>query len=310
MKKITSASQIDLYPNWKAFQNIAYQISREDYFTFHDSVRRPIKKSYKIVFNLLEERKKEIIIRAHFPNGFFNMLAAFQGYQIFDGKADFLNKEGGLFFDYAVHPNGRLTGIKNVFELKSYLNLLKKTSGRLPFEKEVQKSLKSHLKEFANDEAWLKRYLIKDIELIHEYYGDTFPINGYVDLSSDISEEDDINYNDLAKNEKEFLSNINSSAGRMEMIGFNSDSNRSFNIHFVGGIDLFSVDVRHDFSQIKKEIINGNFNIENYFDITLHEKKHQFDLDSKTLKSYSHFQRTISSKMEKIVKTRIELVVG
>ena len=94
----------------------------------------------------------------------------------------------------------------------------------------------------------------------------------------------------------------------MGMIGFNSDSNRSFNIHFVGGIDLLSAEVRHDFSQIKKKVINGRFNIENYIDITLHEKKHQFDLDSKILRLYAHFQRTISSQMEKIVKTRIEKI--
>lgn len=300
--------KIKLAPNWKKVKQITYFVERKDFFRYMDNHRYPIDNAYELELKHLKNYPSTTILEAIYPKGILELLTSFQPYNAFIGKeANFLPKEKHSF-SYTINTNGELKTLTNLKQIHKYGFWLEEAIEVANLEKKEKKYLKEIINHFLEDEETKQDYLKRDLEIIHEYYGATF----HEDLVLDLTDET-FNLSDRPKKKKipkkirGLLEAWNEETKGIRMIAIRQDANELI-IDTIWGINLFSVNDSnwHDFSIIKKAFLGGDFDIERYHNITLHQQIYKYCLSDKVLNFYSHKRRTVSDKMDKILEVKIE----
>ncbi|MFK7980616.1 MAG: hypothetical protein AB8G86_11585 [Saprospiraceae bacterium] len=300
--------KIKLVPNWKKIKQITYSVERKDFFRYMDNHRYPIDNAYELELKHLKNYPSTTLLEATYPKGILELLTSFQPYNAFIGKeASFLPQEKHPF-SYTTSQDGQIKALTNLKQIHKYGFWLEAAIEATNLEKQEKKYLKKSINYFLEDEVTKQDYLKRDLEIIHEYYGATF----YEDLILDLSDET-FSLSDRPKKKKiprklrALVEAWNEDTKGIKMIAIRQDANELI-IDTIWGINLFSIDASnwHDFSLLKKAFLDGDFDIERYHNITLHQKIYKYSLSDKILNFYSHKRRTVSDKMDKLLDVKIE----
>lgn len=299
---------IILSPNWKLIGVIKYKVYRVDYFRYKENKRYPIENTYEIHLRVTKHNERGVSIEAFYPQGILYFLTSFQPFSPFIGKEHRYGNPSGDSFKYLVNRKGQIKKIKNSNKIKSYIPSIIDEILKTKSSKEDKKLLIDTL-DFIKKRKDREKYFIRDLEIIHQYYGYKFPTKVECDLTAGIKENIDKKLQKLTDKEFKFLSNFNLNIGGLCLLKAKGDD-KEINIDSISGVNLLSVDEEdwHDFKEIRERFLNNSFDIDNYNNITLHQKNYKFDYRDKTLKYYSHTRRTVNTKMEKTTFTTIERI--
>ncbi len=300
--------EIRLIPKWKKLKNVDYSVYRKDFFRYAENIRSPIENKYNLAINHLNTYPNEIKLEAIYPNGLLRLLTSFQPYCAFLGKEKKFSKNKGNKFSYTVTRKSKIKSLTNLQQINKYGFWLEKTIGKSTFKKKRKNHLKENISYFLEDEVVKKDYLLRDLEIIHAYYGVSFSEPMTLDLTEDtFPEKEELSKKRIPKKLKKIVSDLKDDYSGLSLLDI-QQSETELIINYIWGIDLLSVDasLRHDFSKIKDTFIKGDFNIENYSNITLHQKVYKYSRTDKILNFFSHKQRTVSDKMDKILDIIIE----
>ena len=300
--------EIKLIPKWKKVKSVDYSVYRKDFFRYAENIRYPIENEYDLAINHLNTYPSKIELEASYPNGLLKLLTSFQPYSAFLGKEKRFSKNKGNKFSYTVNRKGKIKSLTNLKQINKYGFWLEKAIDKSRLKK--KNYLKESISYFLEDEAVKKDYLLRDLDIIHAYYGRSFSEPMMIDLTEDTffqEEEVELNENKIPKEFKKIVSELKDNYSGLCLLDI-QQSETELIINHIWGVDLLSVDVslRHDFSKIKNTFIKGEFDIENYSNVTLHQKIYKYSKTDKILNFFSHKQRTVSDKMDKILDVVIK----
>ena len=307
MKKST---KIELIPKWTLNQKIKYKIYRKDHFSYSGRQRYPIENSYELHLKVLKIKDKIIEIEAYYPFSYLYLLTSFQSFRSLIGKEELIQPQKGNQFKYFISEDGTFIKIKKPKNIKEEFKVIESNIRNSNLKKKQRKRMIGEISYLVKSKKDVKNYLVKDIELIHRLYGKTIPLNRFHDNSEKPNNKKiEKEIRKLKRKEYKFFKSLNYNFHELNFVNtFQKKSEQV--VDEISGLNLVSVDLedRHDLSKIKKDYLNNKFKIEGYNNITLHQKTSEFDLKGKHLTSYSHERRTVSNKMQKIEKIKIEKI--
>lgn len=296
--------EIELIPDWEIIQEIKYKISRKDFFTYKGSTRYPIQNSYEVIIRVRKIGNKRIRFQAIYLNGLLPLLTSFQSFSSFIGKEDLIEKGSIFTVNYAGDYFGNFKRITGIKKIKQYCNKLQSQIKLADFSKKEKKELKQDLQYLTDKKAMIKKFLSKDLELLHQDYGYIFSTSESKDYSKKSVKKKA--KKQLAKALGKIDSKANSKINEKALLKTKAENNQ-FIINEINAINLISVDYEKQpkLDEIKRQFINDSFNIEDYQNISIHQAITIYNIKGKILNSYFHTRRTISETMSKITEEKI-----
>ncbi len=298
--------QFSILPTWQVDQQLTYLVTKYDYFKFKESEKEPKESSYTLTLSVVEKTDEGFIIEARRQGMLLHLLHTAQFGDLYKNIP---SKEGD-YFRYVINDIGQIEYVEDLERVKSFFAELKPLIKKGKYNKKFKKAITSDIDSILDDEEALAESLLKDIILIHDFYGGAIPLDQFVDLSGGALQEAEMTEKDLevlSKDDKEkLLALAASKMNEMHLANFYSND-EIVTIDYIDGIDLMTSEVRNDFAALKKIFQKKELNIDEHDDITLVQTIHDFDRATALLKRYHNKRRTVSPTMTKITEVKIEL---
>jgi len=281
-----------LLPKYKLDEIVAYQVSKEETFTFKTSASKPFRRSYSIELRELEGKVYEI----YYPQSLLSV------------SKYFLELEE-VILPLAQPQNSSLYLSVNEEDELEMLNFeaIKKNLSHL--KEEVKKSLQDPDRLEQNDDLFdylstkekAAEYLMEDLRYLFDFHGLPKEDGVYLDFT-----QEETKLESVAKSVFSMVG-INPLLSSMDVMMFDYLKDGGYKIESLAGIDTISTEDRHDFIKIQESFLAGEFVFEAYQDITLHHKCYLYDKDN-ILSSYIYKWKTDTPDMKKYKEIRIERV--
>ena len=298
--------QFSILPTWQVDQQLTYSVFKSDYFKFKETEKEPKESSYSLTLTVEEKTDEGFIIEARRQGTLLHLLDTTQFGDIFK---DIPSKEGD-YFRYAINDVGQIEYVEDLERVKSFFKELKPLIKKGKYNRKFKSAILADIDSILDDDETLAENLLKDIILIHDFYGGAIPLNQFVDLTDGALKEEEVTAEDLeglTKEEQKKLQQIaDSKMSEMYLVNFSS-TDKTATIDFIEGIDLVSSEVRNDFPALKKIFQKGKLVIDEHDDISLVRTTHNFDRSTALLKRYHNKRRTAGPSMTKITEVKIEL---
>ncbi len=282
-----------LIPNWEIGEDIVYQIHRQEYLDFVHNHGPQFEKSYPIVLRLLEHN----IIEAHYPKG---ILSGLKFLSEFDLSSPVFGRPHSLY--YAVNESFQIEHLLNIESLRREIDEVGKTAGTEMNDPEDLEDLQWHLSHISESKEQLEKYLLLDVREIHTFYG----MEKREEIIEDLSKPSSL----LKRWTSSLLNRIGLHLGEMNVLHAQRTALQGYSIQTLSGVDTVSTQTRQNFDLIGAQFIAGEFNFEDYEDITLHHRLYQFCPGTDLLDCYQYQMKIDTPKMHKGKRTSIQRVEG
>ena len=270
-----------------------YAVKHFDFFSFLKSEPNQKEWDFELSIKQIEENKFEACYSKELVNCLFHLNELRdEGISI---------NEKGICFNYYLADDNSIKGIEKQ-EIVEYLEHLKQFQSS-DYKKKKLKGILDNVDFYLKYEDELDKDLIREIKLIHEYEFWDIPIGvlGTIDEG-----EEEINFEELEDDEIDFLERINwERINRIDLYQTPKISESEFRLDYMFGLDLITVEERADFEEIAKQFFKGNFEVDDYENVTLNRDQRILNTEDKKLSFLLKQRRTVSSKMKKI--TRLEI---
>lgn len=278
-----------LIPKWQIGEDIIYQIHRQEYLDFVHNHGPQFEKSYPLVLRLLEHN----IIEAHYPKG---ILSSLKFLSEFDLSSPVFTRPHSLY--YAVNESFQIEHLLNIESLQREIDAVSTAVAKELTKPDDLEDLQWHLAHISESKAQLEKYLLLDAREIHTFYG----MEKRAEIIEDLSKPS----SSLKQWTNSLLSRMGLSLGEMNILQAYSTAVKGYSIQTLSGVDTVSTQTRQDFDQIGSQFIAGEFNFEDYEDITLHHRFYQFCPGTDLLDSYKYQMKIDTPKMLKGKRTTIQ----
>ncbi|NET31682.1 MAG: hypothetical protein F6K19_06735 [Cyanothece sp. SIO1E1] len=280
-----------LIPKWQIGEDIIYQIQRQEYLDFVHNHGPQFEKSYQLVLRLLEHN----IIEAHYPKGILSNLKFLSE---FDLGSPLFDRPHSLY--YAVNESFQIEHLLNIESLRRDIDEVGKKVRKEMIDSEDLEDLQWHLSHISESKEQLEKYLLLDAREIHTFYG----IEKREEIIEDLSKPSSL----LKQWTSSLLQKIGLHLGEMNVLHAHNTEVKGYSIQTLSGVDTVSTQTRQNFDQISSQFIAGEFNFEDYEDITLHHRLYQFCPGTDVLDCYKYQMKIDTPKMHKGKRTSIQRV--
>ncbi len=280
-----------LIPKWQIGEDLFYQIHRQEYLDFVHNHGPQFERSYQLVLQLLEHN----IIEAHYPKG---ILSGLKFLSEFDLSGPIFRHPHSLY--YAVNESFQIEHLLNLESLQGEIEAISIAAGKENNKLEDLEDLQWHLSHISESKEQLEKYLLLDVREIHAFYG----MEKREEIIEDLSKPSSL----LQQWTSSLLNRIGLSLGEMNVLHANGTEVQGYSIQTLSGIDTVSTQTRQNFDEIGAQFIAGEFNFEEYEDITLHQRLYQFCPGTDLLDYYKYQMKIDTPKMHKGKRTTIQRV--
>ncbi|NRB53314.1 MAG: hypothetical protein HRU41_37000 [Saprospiraceae bacterium] len=278
-----------LLPKWQIGEDIFYQIHRQEYLDFVHNHGPQFERSYQLVLRLLEHN----IIEAHYPKG---ILSSLKFLSEFDLSSPLYGRPRSLY--YAVNESFQIEHLLNTESLRQEIEEVSAAATNEITNREDLEDLQWHLSHISESKKQLEKYLLLDVRDIHTFYG----MEKREEIIEDLSKPSSL----LQKWTNRLLKRTGLSLGEMNILQAYNREVQGYVIQTLSGIDTVSTQTRQDFEQIGSKFLNGEFDFEEYEDITLHHRHYQFCPGTDLLDCYEYQMKIDTPKMHKGKRTSIQ----
>ncbi|MBX2872273.1 MAG: hypothetical protein KTR30_09235 [Saprospiraceae bacterium] len=271
-----------LIPKWQIGEDVAYEIHRQEYLEFVHNHGPQFERSYPVVLRLLEDN----VIEAHYPTG---LLPNLKFLSEFDLSNPLFSSPKSLY--YAVNELFQIEELLNAENLQKDIEAVSAAATQVIIAPEEQDDLQWHLSHISENYEQLEKYFLLDAKAIHTFYG----IIKREEIVEDLAKPSSL----LEQWSNALLSKLGLGLGEMNVLHAWYTALQGYSIQTLSGIDTISTLTRQDFDQIGALFVNGEFDFEQYEDITLHHSCYQYCPSTDLLDSYLYQMKIDTPKMHK-----------
>lgn len=274
---------------------VRLQIKHYDYFNFKGDEPNEKRWSFELSIKQIGPEEFEACYSRELVSCLYN-LGLFRENKVAIGNAN-------LCFKYQLLDDNEILITDKSAVITELKNII--TSGIPGLKKKTAKSLLEEIDYLLEDEAFLNEELCREIALIHEYdfYEIPIGISGFIPNDN---EEEEIDMSKLDIDEQKFLNQLNwDSFKQIEVYKTESLNESLFVFDFLKGIDVLTAKESADFSTITQKFFQGNFEIDNFKNVTLARDLRHFH-KSNTRLSYLLKER-ITTSPTMLKKTKLEI---
>lgn len=281
----------ELIPKWQIGEDLVYQVHRQEFLVFVHNHGPQFEKQYRIVLRLLEDH----VIEAHYPNGILPILKFLSE---FDLNHPIFQNPKSLY--YQVDESFQIEALLNAESLQKDIEQVSAAASQVNTDSENLADLQWHLSHISESYEQMEKYFLLDVRDIHTFYG----IEKWEEIVEDLAKPSSL----IQEWTNTLLSKLGLGLGEMNILHAHFTELQEYSIQTLSGVDTISTQTRQDFDQIGSSFISGDFNFEEYEDITLHHSSYRYCPSSDILDSYLYQMKIDTPKMHKGKRTTIERV--
>ena len=281
-----------IIPKWSIGEKLIYKIWKQETFNFVDEQSPPFERTYTLELTLLEDD----VVEAFYPNSLLSAIKLVHPANPYFSK---INHSQHNTLYYKIDDYFKFVELKNLDQLLQNISKIK--AQLIPIiQPEEYEDIIENLEFIEESPSYAEKHFIKDIEVLHDFYGSVIYDGYYFDL---------IQKESTAKALKsKLLSMTKLKLGKIDILHTDFLDDHQYQIELLRGHDTFSTLTRQDFKAIQKQFLNHQFNIKNYGDITLHHQRYIYDTADFLVRSYDYSFVIDTPQMKKRMKSRIERI--